>query len=207
MPYGAVLFDLDGTLVDTIDHWIDAYLVTLGDFGVALDRPTFLHTIYRRNRALADVMADHGVDDPARFRAARDARYHGLLAAGTNLLPGAAAALARLKGRYPLGLVTAAWTSYFDILDGTHDLRGHFDTVVTTDDTAGRGKPDPYGLLLAAERLGVAPEACVYVGDQPFDVEAARRAGMVSCLVPAAHTPPGADADLVLGSLDELLPA
>jgi pyrophosphatase PpaX len=52
-----------------------------------------------------------------------------------------------------------------------------FETLVGGDETE-RHKPDPQPLLVAAERMGVAPEACAYVGDSPFDVRAARAAGM-----------------------------
>jgi beta-phosphoglucomutase-like phosphatase (HAD superfamily) len=59
---------------------------------------------------------------------------------------------------------------------------------------------------MAAERLGVAPENCIYVGDQDFDMHAARVAGMTGILIPRTHTPPHACADAphVIQSLEEL---
>ena len=66
------------------------------------------------------------------------------------------------------------------------------DTVVVLEDVLPRAKPDGYPLELAAERLGVAPSACVYVGDQAHDMSAARNAGMPGWLVPRPETPEAA---------------
>ena len=78
-----------------------------------------------------------------------------------------------------------------------------FDTLVAEED-AERGKPDPQGYLVAAERLGMTPEECVVVEDAPGGVEAAKRAGM-RCIGLAAGREPGAlaRADLVVASLEE----
>jgi len=76
-----------------------------------------------------------------------------------------------------------------------------FDTLVAEED-AERGKPDPQGYLLAAERLGERPEGCVVIEDAPGGVEAAKRAGM-RCIGLAAGREPDAlaQADLVVASL------
>lgn len=203
MHCAAVLFDMDGTLVDTVDLWVDAYTETLAEFGAAMDRAEFVAGVYHANRALPEVLADHGIDDREGFRTRRDARYIALLEARTLWLPGAQEALERLRSRR-LGIVTTAWSGYFDAIDRNHGLRDRIEALVTVDDTRGRAKPDPYPLLLGAERLGVAPGDCMYVGDQAYDAVAARAAGMASCIVRTPHTAADATADLLLDSLDEL---
>jgi pyrophosphatase PpaX len=86
--------------------------------------------------------------------------------------------LVRLKdeGRR-LGIVTAKRRATVDLAFNVVPLRHLFDTIVGGDETE-RHKPHPEPLLLAAERLGATPEECAYVGDSPFDIRAAKAAGM-----------------------------
>jgi pyrophosphatase PpaX len=86
--------------------------------------------------------------------------------------------LARLKeeGRR-LGIVTAKRRVTVDLAFAKLPIGHFFDVVVGGDETE-RHKPDPAPLLLAAERLGVDPDDCVYVGDSPFDIRSAKAAGM-----------------------------
>jgi len=82
-------------------------------------------------------------------------------------------------------------------------LADAFDTLVAEED-AERGKPDPQGYLVAAERLGIAPEECVVIEDAPGGVEAAKRADM-RCIGLAAGRETGAlaQADLVVAGLED----
>jgi pyrophosphatase PpaX len=81
-----------------------------------------------------------------------------------------------------LGIVTAKRRATVDLAFNVLPLRHLFDTVVGGDETE-RHKPDPEPLLLAAERLDVAPETCAYVGDSPFDIRAAKAAHMYAIAV------------------------
>ncbi len=199
----AVLFDMDGTLVDTIGRWVGAYLASLADYGIVWTEAEFLERVYAPNRPMLVVLAELGIDDTETFRTRRDDHYCELLRGAELWLPGAREVLLRMRPR-KVGIVTTAWRRYYDVIDQAHGLTTLVDTVVTIDAAPGRGKPDPLTLLMGARELGVAPEDCLYVGDQPFDVAGARNAGMKSCLVPQAHTPDGIEADLVLASLEEL---
>ena len=79
------------------------------------------------------------------------------------------------------------------------------DCILTREDCA--PKPDPEGLLMLSRRLSVPPEACVYVGDFVYDLQAARNAGMAACLLRNPGNQRFVDqADLVIDRLDELLP-
>ena len=82
-------------------------------------------------------------------------------------------------------------------------LEGVFETVIAEED-APKGKPDPQGFLVAAERLGVKPEECVVIEDAPGGVEAAKRAGM-RCIGLTTSRPREAlaEADVVVDSLEE----
>jgi len=81
-----------------------------------------------------------------------------------------------------LGLVTAKRRASVELAFAQVPIEPLFEVVVAGDETD-RHKPDPEPLLLAAERLGVGPASCAYVGDSPFDIRAARSAGMLAVAV------------------------
>lgn len=169
----ALLFDLDGTLVDTIDLIVHCFARLLEpatgrpwgrDEIVALFGPTEPAILARFG--LAGALPD--------FLACYE-RSHDRLA---RPFPGVAAALERARrAGLRLAVITNKGRETTAITLRRTGLASCFDAVVTGDDT-GRPKPDPAGLLLALERLGVAPGEAVFVGDAPSDVEAGRRAGV-----------------------------
>jgi phosphoglycolate phosphatase len=204
-----ILFDLDGTLVSTLGHWADAYVKTLEAFGgPALSAEAWLAEYYPRMIPLDRVLAMVGIgaEHERRFRRIRDDDYVARLAQGAEWMGSAGEVLRALADDFALGIVTAAAPVYVDAMDRKLRVRSFVQAVVTGKDTGARGKPDPYGLELGAEALGLAPETCAYVGDQAHDIEAAKNAGMTSILVPNPVTQKHAypEADHVLGSIDEL---
>ncbi len=181
MRYSTVLFDLDGTLVDS-GQVMDACLreLTLELLGRE-PTPAQLARFHVGGK-LVDCMR---VIDEERAEELVDAyreRYH-RLAAGHECFAGIEALLGELKaeGRL-LGLVTAKRRQATDIVLRAAGLEDVFDTIVTSEETD-RHKPDPQPLLLALERLGASPESAAYVCDGPHDVAAARAAGMTPVAV------------------------
>ncbi len=138
-------------------------------------------------------------------RAARDNVYHHLLATKTEFCPGTLELLAFLRD-HPTGVITNSWRSYLDAINKKIAIYDHFKEIVTADDMGDFYKPHPHGLLLTTEKLGVDPKKSVYVGDQIFDLQAAKAAGMTACLIYGPHSPQGAEkhADMVVESLVEL---
>jgi pyrophosphatase PpaX len=174
MRYDTVLFDLDGTL-------IDSGAAILASFHHATE--TVLGRRYADEVVMASV-GGHGIHrqmaafDPDRVDELVDAyRAHNLdVYRQIRLFPGIEAVLERLRdeGR-KLGVVTVKSRMTVDLTFELLPLASFFTTVVTGDDVQ-RHKPDPDALLLALERLGGGSAA--YVGDSPFDVQAAKAAGM-----------------------------
>ena len=208
MKFGAVLFDLDGTLLDTIGLWIRAYLHTLQNAGVNMDVEEFLLTTYTQNRHFEDVLAYYGLD-PSRgneLRVKRDALYTQFLASEPLWMEGAEEVLRTTTKAYPTGIVTGSHLHYIEAIEKQIPLRTLVPVLVTCDEVKGRNKPHPDGLLLATRRLRVPPKQCLYVGDQSFDVEAAKAAGMTSCLYWNEYTPAlaGQEADMNIESLGEI---
>lgn len=187
----AILFDLDGTLVDTITLYQEAVLQSLKEFGMEATRKEF-HKWYVTPMHLGQILALYGEteDKVPAIRARRDEIYIDLLGKQTDWFPGAKELLEELtKRKIPLGLVTGSWMSYVDQIDSRLKVKKYFPVIVTADEIHRFMKPHPHGLLLAADRMQVDPKECIYVGDQNFDREAANAAGMQSVMIASEWSP------------------
>jgi pyrophosphatase PpaX len=105
-----------------------------------------------------------------------------------------------------LGIVTAKRRETVELAFARLPLRDYFETIVAADDTP-RQKPDPEPILLALERLGVRAGDAAYIGDSPFDVGAARAAGVRAIGVTWGGIHTMDDADVVVSTPEELLAA
>ena len=173
----ALLFDVDGTLVDTYRLYLESYRRALAPhLGYApADEEIVARSPSSENRFLADWV---GAERAAECRAAVRRHYeelHGALCEG--LYEGVREMLDHLRSAgIPLGVVTGKGRRAWEVTERALGL-GEFAAVVTDDDVE-EPKPHPGGLLAAAARLGAAPAETVYVGDSLSDLEAGRRAGM-----------------------------
>lgn len=213
IPVGAVLFDLDGTLLDSEPLLDRANVQVLRSFGKEMTAE--LRTgLLGRSRADTDRLlaeaAGPGVD-PREVGAARSALLDGSWERA-ELKPGAAAAVARVAAAgVPMAIATSSTSASATAKLRRHGaLRAAMRVVVCTDHPAvQRPKPAPDIFLVAAEALGVEPAACLVIEDAPSGVQAAIAAGMRVIAVPAPEVrchPVFAAAARILGSLDELDP-
>lgn len=199
----AVLFDWDGTLVDTAEASFRCYVRLFEEFGVPFDRETYART-YSPNWYQTFLM----LDIPEERWPHADARWLAHFAEEEiALIEGARELLDALHAR---GIATGIVTS------GSRDrvrreLDAHrfaFHECVFGCDVKEK-KPHPEGLLLCLERMRVAPGEAVYVGDSPEDVAMARAAGVYSIAVPGGYPNReallAAGADVVAESLKEVL--
>ncbi len=178
MTASAILFDLDGTLIDTYRLYIESYRRALtpflgyspGDEEFILRRPS------SERRFLADWI---GEDNAAACHDAMCGHYQALhTSLFEGMYEGVREMLASLRSAgIPLGIVTGKGRRAWETTAAAVDL-GEFEVVVTDDDVEAP-KPHPGGLLSAAEQIGLAPASIVYVGDSPGDLEAGRAAGMM----------------------------
>lgn len=202
-PIRAVLFDWDGTLLDSYHADAHAYMKMFRALGVGwgmkeLDRH-YSPDWYRVYRA-AGLPPERWEEADRLWR-----RYY--RQRKPALLPGARAALRRLAGSFELGLVTSGDRARVRRQLRRFGLTTLFSAQVCNEDV-GRRKPHPAPLRLALRRLGVAPEVSVYVGDAPEDIEMARRAGVRAVGVlgpfPTHRRLRAARADALLDSIAEL---
>ncbi|MGE0583312.1 MAG: phosphoglycolate phosphatase [Steroidobacteraceae bacterium] len=179
-PIRAVLFDLDGTLLDTAPDMVGAMNTLRSEEGLApVDFATARAQVSHGSNGLMRVaFPDAQGDTLDRLRDRFLALYRERLAEETDFFPGGAAMLEHLENvALPWGIVTnkPAWLA--EPLLAALGLDRRMACLVSGDTLPVR-KPHPQPLLHAAEALGVAPGDCIYVGDALRDVEAARAAGM-----------------------------
>jgi len=204
-PLDAVVFDMDGTLFDSMDAVADGFISTIVDAGGP--RYTGQEVIEAFPRGWAGPMLTHLLGRPS--TEAELANYHGVLrarAADIAVYPGITETLDALAGAgLRLGLFTGADLVSLDILLGVTGLRERFEAV-TGGDEVPRAKPASDGILLTCERLGVAAAQTAYVGDSPADMSAARAAGAMALGAGWGHLwPSDGEADLVAHAPLELM--
>jgi beta-phosphoglucomutase len=180
---GAVLWDLDGTLVDSEEYHWRAWKETLDREGIPITRQDFLSSFGQRNDAiLSRWLGDAAsVGTIQRIGDAKEAQYRELVRLeGLSPLPGAAEWVERLHGQDWLQAIasSAPRLNVETVLDAL-GLGSHFQAIVSAEDVR-TGKPDPQVFLVAASRLGAEPRGCIVVEDARAGVEAARRAEMRS---------------------------
>lgn len=203
----AVLWDLDGTLVDSEEHHWRAWRDTMAAEGVRLTREQFLASFGQRNDSILREWLGPGATPEAirRIGDAKEACYRRLVRElGLSPAPGAAEWVQRLhKESWAQAVASSAPRLNVETVLEVTGLAPYFAATVAAEDVR-RGKPDPEVFLTAAERLGVPPGRCVVVEDAPAGIEAARRAGMRA--VGLSRGSPALRADLVVRSLCELPP-
>lgn len=209
----AVLWDLDGTLIDTAPvHW-RAWQKILVPEGVNLTWTVFAPTFGQRNDTVlrAWIREDLADSEIARISETKETLYREMLSQyPLELLPGATHWLAQLRASgWRQALATMTGRKNLEAIFSALDFQGYMNTIVCAEDVS-RGKPDPEVFLRAAERLSIPPQRCIVVEDSPAGIEAANRAGMHSIGVsrdnhlPADRTAPSL-ADLPADAFDDLV--
>lgn len=189
----AVLWDMDGTLVDTEPYWIQAEFDLVESFGGTWSDEHAHALVGSALLAAAAYIREHGPVDlePPEIVARLLAQVIEGVHRHTPWQPGAQSLLAALAADgVPCALVTM---SYAELAHAVADQlpAGTF-SVVVTGDSVTNGKPHPEPYLVAAEQLGVAPQHCVALEDSPTGVASAEAAGCVTIAIPhVAHVPEG----------------
>lgn len=212
MTAPAILWDVDGTLVDTAEQHFRAWSLFATQLGFEFTREHFAATFGMRNPEIVRKLFDPHADDErcAQWGEHKEHLYRASVRGdGVELLPGVARLLAEFHAAgWKQAVGSSAPLGNLDLLLNVTDTLKYFGAVVTGDDVT-RGKPDPEVFLTGAQRLGVAPASCVVLEDAVAGVEAARAGGMKCVAVTfVGHHPAeklrAAGADIVVASLEEL---
>jgi HAD superfamily hydrolase (TIGR01509 family) len=178
------MFDLDGTLVDSMDCYHGVFLDAFGRMGLpVVDKPALMQ-LMRHGRNILDVLIP--IDWPDRETITERCRrlfrelWEERSLTDIALHPEAEPTLRALQHQgFTLGLATAARGKWIEHVLARHDVAGCFGAIVTHADVPAR-KPAPDLLLECLRRLGSTFERSVYVGDSPIDIIAAKAAGVRS---------------------------
>jgi HAD superfamily hydrolase (TIGR01509 family) len=208
----AVIFDLDGLLLDSESAWDGARRELVAEHGLpwpdgtteailGMSSPEWSRYVHETLRVPLE---------PAAISDRVVARMLDAYARRLPLLPGAEAAVERMAARWPLGLASSSNKEVIAQVMETSGWGRVFRAWVSSEEVA-RGKPAPDVFLEAARRLGVEPASAAGIEDSHNGILAARAAGLRVIAIPNREFPPGEDAlaqaDVVLGALDELTPA
>jgi HAD superfamily hydrolase (TIGR01509 family) len=208
----AVVFDLDGLLLDTEQLWDEVREELARERGgrwpATAQRDMMGMSSPEWSRYMHDTV---GLSEPpdgisAEVVRRMQARYRESL----PLIDGAVEAVQRLAARWPLGLASSSNRELIDLALAESGLERYFAATVSSEEVAA-GKPAPDVYLEAARRLAIEPTRCAAVEDSHNGIGSANAAGMRVVAIPNPHFPPAPEAlalaDVVLGSLAELTPA
>jgi beta-phosphoglucomutase len=203
----AVLWDMDGTLIDSEElHWV-SWRDTLASEGIVITREQFLSSFGQRNDSIIPRWLGSAAtpDRIERIGNAKEQLYRHLIHRdGISLLPGVAHWLRRLHTEGWLqAIASAAPRANIDVVLEALSASQIFQGVVSAEDVR-RGKPDPEVYLTAAARVGAPPDRCIVVEDAVAGVQSARSAGMRS--IGVSHSGAHLPADVVVRSLELLSP-
>ena len=211
MSVAAIIFDLDGVLIDSEGVWNAARKeVALnhgGRWPAGAQRAMMGMSSTEWSRYMRDELGvglpAEGISRTVVSQLERLYRQH------LPLLPGARETVIRLSQSWPLGLASSANRPIIELVLELADLKDRFTATVSSEEVA-HGKPAPDVYLEAARRLGIAPARCVAVEDSANGIRSAAAAAMTVIAIPNREFPPTADAlalaDEVIHSLTELVP-
>lgn len=199
MRISAVIFDVDGLMLDTERLAFGAWTKALEERGYHLEYPDYIKLVGRSVRDGEDILKEvYGAGFPYYevFGRRQKILEQGYLENGIPHKPGLLGLLDFLKSKKVwLAVFTSGQRAVVQNKLAIAGLIDYFEVLVTADDVKS-SKPSPEGFLLAASRLGVAPENCVVLEDSEPGVRAAKAAGMLPIMVPDLKQPDAGTAAL-----------
>lgn len=208
-PVKAVLFDLDGTLIDTAPDFIRIINLLCADAGIEAPSNALIRAqVSEGARAMVKLVRpdlDLNSEDLLLLRQRFLQIYAENIAVDTCLFPDMDALLKQLEQHdIAWGIVTNKPRGLSELLLAALDLTARCAVLVCPDDVT-HTKPHPEPMHLAAQQLGIAPGHIVYVGDHPRDIDAGRAAGMPTILAAYGYLPPEHRDDLSAWQADYIV--
>ena len=208
----AVVFDLDGVLLDSEQVWDEVREELVKERGGRWHEQAQTEMMGMSSVEWSRYMHDELdlPEPPEEISAEVVRRLDEVYRKRLPLIDGAREAVERLAARWPLGLASSSNREVIDLVLDLSGLARYFRVTVSSEEVP-RGKPAPDVYLEAARGLGVPPERCAAVEDSHNGIRSAKAAGMRVIAIPNQHYPPGEEAlalaDVTLGSLEELTPS
>lgn len=189
MNIEGIVFDLDGTLVDSEPLHGEAWLSALSDQGLVFEWEWFETWIGKSDKLLAEtVIAEFSLTiEIEALRALKRNKYYNLVAKHLKLFPGVMEGLRFFSTKLPIGLATSSSATDVKAVFGAQPLAPLFRTIVHADHVMPNLKPAPDPYLLASQQLGINPENGIAMEDSVAGVKAAKTAGLFTIAICNSH--------------------
>lgn len=182
----AVIFDLDGTLVDSEPNYFLSDYKLLADYGIAFDMEMKKKYVGIGSREMmADIKKMHPIPESVEILIAKKNRYYEEIARGNTVVFPEMKKFVELlkKNHYPLAIASGSSPEIIEMVLTVTNVREHFDILLSAEHVE-KGKPAPDIFVEAAKRLGIPAENCLVLEDSQYGVEAAKSALMHCVAIP-----------------------
>jgi HAD superfamily hydrolase (TIGR01509 family) len=185
----AVIFDMDGLMIDSESAYWEAGRQIARSFGKEVTKKTLGNMMGRRPIESMEIFAaDLGLSvSPQELLERRDTEVFETLRRGVKPMPGLLATLDALRGTYCLAIATSATRKFLDLVITQLGIASRFEALQTSDNVS-QGKPDPEIYLKAMAKLNLPGEACAVFEDSTNGALAGKRAGAYTVAVPSEYT-------------------
>jgi beta-phosphoglucomutase family hydrolase len=206
MPIQAVIFDMDGTVVDTTDLEYKAWHQMMQEQGVEFSYEEYIQVLGAKGSEIVKNHLDWDEEAIKKILTNKERYFKQLVEQqGLKLISGVENVLQAIQ-RIPLkmALATGASRSKLEFILEKFPIAHYFDAIITADDTH-TGKPDPEVFLNAAKKLGVPPDNCIVMEDARNGAEAAKKANMICIAITTTRSQDQLQqADLIINGYEEL---
>jgi beta-phosphoglucomutase len=186
----AIIFDMDGTMVDNMMTHHRGWQKTLAAYGLHLTMEDVKATCHGKNLEIIERLfpGKYSLEERERISFEKESGYREIFLSELKLLPGLAELLETAqKANIPMGIGTAAPSENVDFVLDHLNIRHYFQAVIHAEDVA-KGKPDPEVFFKVADQLGVAYRDCLVFEDSPTGARTALNAGMKAIILTTTHT-------------------
>jgi beta-phosphoglucomutase len=188
-PRKAIIFDMDGTMIDNMMVHHRAWQQQLLIEGYTYTLAQIIQEFHGKNLEIIErIFGDHySPEERLRFSNDKEAKYREMYRPELKLIEGLPELLAiAYENEIPIGIGTAAQYANVDLVLDSLNIRNYFDTIVADVDVE-NGKPNPEVFLKVAQNLGVCPEHCLVFEDSPVGAKTALNAGMPAIIITSTH--------------------
>lgn len=185
----AILFDMDGLMVDTERLYIETESAIAESFGKKLTEETIWKMMGKKAvEAIGIYISDLGINMPVEeMIGIRDNLFEEKLRNELVPMPGLFEIVNEYRGTLQLAIATGSPRKFLNIVLDKLEIREHFQALQTADEIS-NGKPDPEIYIKTAEKLGIPPEECIVLEDSQNGALAGKRAGCYTIAIPSEYT-------------------